>query len=278
MVAVDCRFASDVAAIVARRHDLGGDLWTTPDRRLLKGSPFNTLECVGYLLELGMAPDEPVLRDASELILSRWLPDGRFRLYPDSAPLPCQTAFAARILCQAGYADDQRVQVTLNHLLATRWEDSGWRCNRFPYGRGPETEHSNPHPTLQALDAFRLAGWANTSHQLDQAVDFLLAHWETRVPIGPCHYGIGTLFMQPEFPFRSYNLFYWVYVLSFYGHARTDWRFQAAYQQLADKTEDGQIVVERVVPKLANLSFCRKGQPSLLATRRWREVQTNVAN
>ena len=277
-MAIDARFESDVTAILARRQDLGGDLWTTPDKRLLKGSPFNTLECVGYLIELGMAPEEPVLRDAVELIWSTWLPDGRFRLYPNTTPLPCQTAFAARILCQAGCASDPRLQTTLNHLLESRWEDSGWRCNRFPYGRGLESEHSNPHPTLQALDAFRLAGRANTEARLDQSVGFLLAHWDTSVPIGPCHYGIGKLFMQPEFPFRSYNLFYWVYVLSFYRYARADPRFQAAHQMLADKTKGGQIIIERVVPKLANLSFCRKGQPSVLATKRWQEIQANVTS
>ena len=273
---VDPRFASDVASIVARRHDLGGDLWTTPDKRLLKGSPFNTLECVDYLLDLGLAPDEPVLGDAVELILSTWLPDGRFRLYPTGTPLPCQTAFAARVLCRAGRSGDPRVQTTLRHLLASQWDDSGWRCNRFPYGKGPETEHSNPHPTLQALDAFRLGGLANTDTRLDKAVEFLLAHWDIKTPIGPCHYGIGTLFMQPEFPFRSYNLFYWVYVLSFYRRARADARFLAAYKALADKTVDGQIVVERVVPKLTSLSFCRKGQPSVLATQRWHQIGVNL--
>jgi hypothetical protein len=78
---------------------------------------------------------------------------------------------------------------------------------------------------------------------LDRAVDLLLEHWTTRAPLGPCHYGIGTLFLQVEYPFRTYNLFFWVYVLSFSPRARADPRFAEA-----------------------------------LATRRYREILTNTGS
>ncbi|NLN46955.1 MAG: prenyltransferase, partial [Clostridiaceae bacterium] len=131
-------------------------------------------------------------------------------------------------------------------------------------------------PTLIALDAFRLAGEANRIPSLDRAVDFLLEHWTIKKPIGPCHYGIGTLFMQVEYPFRNYNLFVYVYVLSFFDRAKRDPRFLDAWQALQAKTVDGQIVVERVVPKLANFAFCKKGSPSVLATERYREIVDNI--
>lgn len=83
--------------------------------------------------------------------------------------------------------------------------------------------------------------------------------------------------MQVEYPFRSYNLFYWVYVLSFYECARDDPRFREALNQLLGATVEGQIVVERVAPRLAKLSFCAKGQPSATATQRLQEILTNVA-
>ena len=44
----------------------------------------------------------------------------------------------------------------------------------------------------------------------------LLEHWAVRRPLGPCRYGIGSRFMQVEFPMFRYNLFFYVYVLSFY--------------------------------------------------------------
>jgi len=82
--------------------------------------------------------------------------------------------------------------------------------------------------------------------------------------------------MQVEYPFRNYNLFVYVYVLSFYNRAKKDKRFLEAFEALKAKMVDGQIVVERVVPKLAGFSFCRKGKPSALATRRYNEILKNM--
>ena len=210
------------------------------------------------------------------MIFSTWRQDGRFQVYPKGGIYPCQTAIAASTLCHMGYAPDARLQTTFRHFLDAQYADGGWRCNKFSFGRGPETEYSNPHPTLVALDAFRFSAYCNREQALDKAVEFLLEHWTIRKPIGPCHYGIGTLFMQVEYPFRNYNLFEYVYVLSFYERAKGDPRFREAFEALRSKTVDGRIVVERVVPKLAKLHFCKKGAPSELATKRYREILQNL--
>jgi hypothetical protein len=181
-------------------------------------------------------------------------------------------------LCHLGYGSDTRIQQTFRHLLDIQYTDGGWRCNKFSFGHGPETECSNPLPTLIALNAFRFSEYINQEQALDQAVDFLLEHWTIKKPIGPCHYGIGSLFMQVEYPFRNYNLFIYVYVLSFYERAKKDKRFLEALNALEATTVDGKIVVQRVVPKLAGLSFCRKGEPSELATARYGEIIYNLQN
>ncbi len=275
-MAVIGEYSSDVEAILSHRYDNGADLWTTPDKHLIKGAPFSTLESVAYLLELGIEADGPLLQEAAKLIFSTWHEDGRFKLSPQGAIYPCHTVHAAQVLCRMGYAEDARLQKTFRHLLDIQHTDGGWRCNKFSFGRGPETEFSNPLPTLNALNAFRLSNYFNNEPALDRAVDFLLEHWTVRKPIGPCHYGIGTLFMQIEYPFRSYNLFVYVYILSFYNRAREDKRFLEAFEALRSKMADGQIVVERVVPKLAGLSFCKKGKPSTLATMRYQEIVKNL--
>lgn len=275
-MAVEKQYASDVEAILSHRYDNGGDLWATPDKRLLKGSPFSTLESGLFLLELGMEPTEPLLQEAAELLFSTWREDGRFKMYPKGSIYPCQTIHAANALCHMGHASDARLQKTFQHLLDIQYTDGGWRCNKFYFGRGPETEYSNPFPTLNALRAFRFSDYLNKEPALDKAVDFLLEHWTIRKPIGPCHYGIGTLFMQIEYPFRNYNLFVYVYVLSFYNRAKADKRFLEALETLESKMVDGQIVVERVVPKLAELSFCKKGKPSELGTKRYYEILKNL--
>ncbi len=275
-MAVEKRYLADVEEILSHRGDNGGDLWATPDKRLLKGAPFSTLESVLYLLELGMEPGDSVLRESAELIFSTWQKDGRFKVYPKGGIYPCQTAHAAATLCHLGYAEDERIQQTFRHFLQTQYKDGGWRCNKFSFGRGPETEYSNPFPTLTVLDAFRYSKYLNREPALDRAANFLLAHWLIRKPIGPCHYGIGTLFMQVEYPFRGYNLFHYVYTLSFYDSAKRDKRFLDAFDALKSRMRNGQIVVERAVPKLAKLSFCKKGETSAFATARYQEILKNL--
>jgi len=266
------QYTPDIEAVLSHRHDNGADFFATPDRRLIKGGPFSTLESSYVLAELGLDPGDSVLSGAAELIWGVYRRDGRFQLAPNSAIYPCHTAHAAKTLCYLGFARDPRLEHTFSHLLETQYRDGGWRCNRFSFGRGPETEASNPGPTLTALDAFRFTPFANSDARLDRAAEFLLGHWTTRAPLGPCHYGIGTLFHQVTFPFLTYNLFYYVYVLSFYEAARKDERFLEALRVLQSKAENGAIIVERPHAKLAGLSICTKGAPSNLATLRYREI------
>lgn len=269
-------YQSDMQAILSKRYDNGGDYWTTPDKRLIKGTPFSTLNCAHMLSELGMDCSEPILHETADLIFTAWHEDGRFKLSPQGAIYPCHTINAARMLCHLGYASDPRLQKTFDHLMEIQHSDGGWRCNKFSFGRGPETEFSNPGPTLFALDAFRFTPLANQNKSLDSAVEFLLAHWTTRQPIGPCHYGIGTLFMQITYPFFNYNLFFYLYVLSFYEKAKKDRRFLEALQVLESKLVSGMIAVERPNPKLSSFSFCKKGEPSELGTRRYHEILRNL--
>ncbi len=275
-MSIQYKNSPDIEVLLSHAHDQGADLWATPEGSLITGAPFSTLDCALMLVELGLMPEDPLMQGLSERFFSVWQNDGRFKLYPKGSIFPCQTALAAKALCAMGYVQDPRVQKTLSHLLSIQQPDGGWRCNKFYFGRGPETEYSNPYPTLTALNAFRYSAYLNREPALDRAVEFLLQHWRIRKPIGPCHYGIGTLFMQVEYPFRNYNLFEYVYVLSFYGHAKTDERFLEAFEALRARTVDGQIVVQRVVPKLAKLSFCQKGAPSEFATRRYREILQNL--
>lgn len=270
------KYRSDIEEILSHRHDNGADYWATPDRRLLKGAPFTTLESVLYLLELGMPPEDEVLKGAASLIFDARREDGRFKISPSGGIYPCQTALAANVLCRLGYGSDERLQKTFTYFLDTQEPDGGWKCRKYSFGHGEETEHSTPYTTLVALDMFRQSPYFGHDARLEKAADFLLKHWVIRRPISPCHYGIGTRFMQIEYPFRGYNLFYYVYVLSHYENARKDMRFLEAFHALEQKTENGKIPVERVVPKLAKLRFCRKGCASEAATGRWKEILKNV--
>ena len=95
-------------------------------------------------------------------------------------------------------------------------------------------------------------------------------------PIGPCHFGMGTLFNKTEFPFFRYNIFYYTYVLSFYQKATKDKKFKEAYLKLKTKLKDGEMVIENPIRLLANLDFCKKEKPSLLATKRFLQIEKNL--
>ncbi len=271
------RYTADVEAVLATRHDNGADYWATADDRLGVGEPFSTLTALLILHELKVPRTHEAVRGALRLVLGAWRDDGRFRLAPSGALYPCSTAAAARVLCRFGCARDRRLQRTVAHLLETQHDDGGWRCNKFPYGRGPETEFSNPGVTLAVLDAFRFTDHVNRDPRLDRAVESLLDHWVVRRPIGPCHFGIGTLFMQVEYPFLRYNLFNYVYVLSYYDRAKDDRRYREALRALESKLDSrGRVVVERPHRKLANLQLCARARPSESATARYHELVRNL--
>ena len=268
---------SDIDAIIAKRHDNGGDFWATPDHRIYVGSPFSTLSSLLMLHELGLKSSHEAVRGGLDLVWHAWRDDGRIRLAPKAPLYPCYTAEAARVLCRFGHAGDERVQRTASYFMDNTHETGGWRCQFTRFGRGPETEFANPGATLFALDVLRFIEGGTAGPEVDLAVDSLLDHWETRNPVGPCHYGIGTLFMQVEFPFLRYNLFCYVYVLSFYDRAKGDDRFREALQTLEAKLDEtGHVVVERPHRGLKELIFCRKGEPSDIATGRYNEVVNNV--
>lgn len=270
---------ADIETILARRHHNGGDFWATPDGRIYVGNPYSTLSSLGMLHELGVAPDHEAVRGGLGLILSACREDGRIRLGPKSPLYPCYTAEAARILCRFGLTEHEALERTVAYLVEGVHETGGWRCNFTRFGRGPETEPANPGATLYALDVLRFyPEYRRGVDVVEKAVESLLDHWEIRQPIGPCHHGIGSLFMQVEYPFLRYNLFFYVYVLSFYERAQRDPRFEAALGELASKlSEDGQVVVERPHRGLKDLQFCARGRSSEPASARYAEIKRNLA-
>ena len=276
---VSKKYAADVDGILKRRGHLGGTFWTTPDRRIGKGSPFATVDCALMLADLGMKRSDGILRGSAETLFEAWQEDGRFRVAPKQTVYPCHTAAVARVLCWLGHVRDKRLKHTLNHLLEIQHTDGGWRCNVCKLGRSTVTDASNPGVTLAALDAFRFSVHLNKEKRLNTAAAFLLDHWDFRKPLGPCEFGIGSRFMRVEYPFLRYNVFFYVYVLSFYKTAHRDGRFKAAMSALTSKLDDwGKMIIESPGRELAKLNFCKKGEPSDLATKRYREILKNLAN
>jgi hypothetical protein len=270
------KYKDDIADIMSKINHNGGELWATKDKKIWKGSPFATRDVALMLSELGYTKKDRIIQDIADLIFSTLQPDGRFKVSPSGAIYPCHTIGAARVLCYLGYSDDERMVKTFEYLLNTQQKDGGWKCNKFSFGKGPETHYSNPGPTLEALDAFRFTKLLNLDKRLGKAVDFLLWHWEIKKPLGPCHYGIGTLFTKTEFPFFRYNLFYYCRTLSFYKKALKDKRFKEATILLSKKLQNGKMVVENPNRQLSEMTFCKKGWQSDLATMKYMDLLKNI--
>lgn len=268
----------DIQRILAMKNLNGGEFWATPEGVIGKGSPFSTLECGIMLYELQYDLQSREIKGIVDTIFKNMKDNGRFKVFKSGAIYPCHTAGAVKTLCYLGYSEDKRLKKTYSHLLATQNTDGGWRCNSCKFGKGPETVFSNPGPTLTILDVFRFTPYINKEENLDKAVEFLLQHWETRIPLGPCHYGIGKLFMQIEFPMLRYNIFYYVYVLSFYTKAKKDPRFREAFDVLRGKAKENEIKVENPNKKLESYNMCKKMSISELATKRYSEILKNIGS
>lgn len=260
-------------------HEInGGPFWSRKDGDIHAPHGYSTIDVLGVLGELGAnTVDYTILSDAVEFIFQYQAEDGSFRYGKKSSKLPCMTALILAGLGRLGMAVEPRAINGFQWLLKTQWSDGGWRCNTVKLGNSPLTDASNPGTTLYVLDAFRFRkNPPSVAIQLDKGVDFLLQHWEVKIPVGPCYFGIGSRFNRVEYPFLRYNLFYYVYVLSHYPAALYDRRFKEAYEKLLSKTSNGSIILENPHRAWRRFDFAKTSQPSELADERWQEIRNNV--
>lgn len=257
---------TEIERVLATTTRNGGRYWSRGDGNIHAPAGFSTIEVLATLGSLGAkAADHPIVRAAIEFVLS-YRHDGAFRYAPRSSKLPCITASVLAALGRLGYREPG-IETCYEGLLEAQQADGGWRCATVKLGKSLETDASNPGTTLYVLDAFLYReSSAKERKALDRGVAFLLDHWDSRRPLGPCAFGIGTTFMKAEFPMLRYNLLYYCHVLSKYARARRDKRFLAAAEQLRRKTRDGVLLNENPHKAWHEFSFARKGEPCAPAT------------
>jgi hypothetical protein len=271
---------TDIQAIFDRQNDNGGLFWSRADGNIYSPYGSSTLDTLLVLGELGLSVnDNQIIANAIEYVFAYQTSEGSFKYSLISPKLPCLTARIIAVLCRLGMASDARIEKGYRWLSGIQWNDGGWRCATVKLGKSPLTDASNPGTTLYVLDAFRFReNNSNEIRHLNKGVDFLLQHWDVRQPIGPCQFGIGSKFLQIEYPFFRYNIFYYVYVLSFYEKAKKDKRFLEAYFFLADKIKNGRLVPENPHRAWREFDFAKKRQVSDIATNRWIEIEINMTN
>jgi hypothetical protein len=279
MPAASERWAAEIRAILDLERVNGGPAWSRSDGNVHAPAGMSTLLVLNVLGELGATVSTSgAIARGIDLVFGYQTDDGAFRYTPTDGVLPCIAGQALAGIGRLGAAADPRAAAGYHWLLAGQRDDGGWRCPMVRLGRSPETDASNPGATLFVLDAFRFHRTTpDVQERLGAAAESLLRHWETRLPLGPCAFGIGSRFGRVEYPFWRYNLFYFVYVLSHYERARGDPRFVEALDQLATHTDADRMVVDSAPREWRSHSFARIGQVSEPATERWREILRNVA-
>jgi hypothetical protein len=268
----------EIQTIFDQEHINGGPFWSRADGNIYSPIGSSTLDTLFVLSDLGLSiSDYPSIAKAIDLVFSYQTNEGSFKYSATSSKLPCITARIVAAMARFGLATDERIEKSYRLLLNTQYLDGGWRCATVKQGKSPLTDASNPGTTLYVLDAFRYRNNEPVEiDKLNSGIDFLLQHWEVRQPIGPCQFGIGSRFLQIEYPFLRYNIFYYVYVLSFYNKAINDKRFQEVCTFLSNKIKDGTVKPESSHKAWQKFDFAKKGQVSDIATQRWLEIKTNL--
>ena len=259
---------SEISRILSTSRINGPKYWARADGDIHAPAGFSTIDVLNTLGNLDVRYDDyPIVREAIDYVFSYYNPAGHFKYNAKSTKLPCITARILTAFGRLGY-EDERLDSCYRHLLKIQGKDGGWRCPTSKLGKSPETDASNPGTTLYVLDAFLYRdNDAKEKKQLENGVVFLLDHWTTRLPLGPCRFGIGTTFRQVEYPLIRYNILYYCFVLSKYEKALKDKRFQEAAALLKTKIKDGKLVNENPHRAWREYSFAQKGKASGPATK-----------
>ena len=262
---------ADIAPILARVHENCGPHWSRADGNTHAPAGFCTIDVLSVLGDLGATPgDAPEIAAAVDFLAGYQNDDGSFRYARRPTRLPCITADALGALGRLGLAATDMARAGFAWLAGQQQPDGGWRCATVRPGASPETDASNPGTTLYALDAFRFA--ALPADRAAAAVAFLLDHWDSRAPLGPCTFGIVARFLKVEYPFLRYNLFFYVHTLAHYPAARSDPRFRAALERLRSKLKAGRLAVETPHRAWAALPFGASGAQHAALDARWAEI------
>jgi hypothetical protein len=263
----------EIKTIIASSGINGGRYWARKDGDIHAPAGSSTIDVLSTLGDLGVKyGDYGEIREAVDFVFRYYSQEGSFRYSEKSSKLPCITARILTAFGRLGYSDE-RVEKCYDSLLQFQGEDGGWRCNTVKIGKSKATDAGNPGTTLYVLEAFSYRkNTIGDLEKLEKGAQFLLKHWETRAPLGPCAFGIGTTFIKIEYPMLRYNILYYCHALSKYKKARSDRRFKAAVKELESRLVDGKLIVENPHKAWQGFVFARKGAPSAAATKKYRAI------
>lgn len=263
--------SQEMQLVFAQNEINGGPFWSRADGNIYWGS-FSTGSVLCHLAETGLTKEDRRIAELAKFLFQYQSKQGFLKLSPKGPGWwSCFTATVLGALLRFGYVGDGQVQQGIDWLLETQRPDGGWYCTKNALKGGPkERLESCPNSVLNVLWAFMTRPELRDRQELVPAVEFLLRHWETKVPIPPVDrgsYGIGSRFKRIRYPLFEYHLLKYVYVLSHYDHALKDDRFREAVELLISKRDSqGRWIIDKPYRGWEELEFGKEGCPSKWAT------------
>lgn len=263
--------------LISLKNINGGTVWDRQDGSIYNPIGFSTMDFLSVIGDMKVAyKDEQLIINAMTKVISYYEKKSRlFKFAEKSTKLPCITAKILATISKINY-DFPEMESCYQYFLETQQKDGGWRCATVKIGKSPETDASNPGTTLYVLDAFKFRN--NSSKdiiQLNKGIEFLLNHWITKKPLGPCEFGIGSSFMKTEYPFIRYNIFYYSYVVSFYTNALKDKRFLEIIKALKINETNTGIKIINPHKSWRNILF-KDSYECELANRKYLEIMQKI--
>lgn len=218
------------------------------------------------LADFGFTESDERIRKSMELISSRQTLDGGFKSYYGKK-IPCGHAEALGLLMVLGKNGAERIEKGIEHLLSTQRLDGGWLhgVNTLPGGK-KEGVPSCPHATLHALWVISMDEKLMTSKSSERALEFVLRHWETKLPIPEqpgMGFGIGSRFSNLKYPLVGYHILAYASILSRYPGARKDKRLKDVARTILDRRDaGGWFRTESVIKAFSDFEFGKKNLPS----------------
>jgi len=269
---------NEIDEITQRINSNGGMLWSRSDGNIYSPIGFSSIEVLNVFGDMGLRYNtHQTTKSLCDFIVTRFdNKSGLFSYSASSSKLPCVSAKILSSLFKVEYPHQEIFSIAANKLVTSQANDGGWRCSTVKIGKAPETDASNPGTTLYVLDFLR-----NFPEIVDiveeQSVNFLLNHWETKKPLGPCEFGIGSTFLKTEYPLIRYNILYYVFTLSHFDRAKNDSRFRNAVSVLLDKKEDGHLRIENPHKKWKPILFPDDRSFSEYSDNLVKEIERNLA-
>jgi hypothetical protein len=131
------------------------------------------------LVDLGVPPDTPGLRDAASTVLDWLSGEGHARGVKviDGRARTCgsKEGNALAVATYLGMADDPRARHIAANLVRWQWPDGGWNCDKHPNAAHSSFNESLP-PLLGLSRYGRVTGDSDSLGAADRVAEFLLQH------------------------------------------------------------------------------------------------------